>query len=603
MGKFKALVIKEDGLMLPKGHISAVLSPRQEPSEYERSPQSPWQIVLLDKDPRPRLEQKNDLLGRSRFTKEKKHLFLDGDIKTKKRKDIKKEKSGKRHPHPPLQTGSLIWDYGVGRTYSTPQAAFDACLAYWGAGEIDSNQIIRGYGNMDINEPSDVVVRVHSLLVNNLEDKWLIFDADGSSVVRWISGPCGLMGAVGGVEQPVNGVKIEGIEINVNWSDGIAIACQDPTGSISAVDAWRIDKCKLQHTKVEDPYLSLGVMLLGCLRPSISKSRIIDFNDGFPTCLGLPLTDSSTLMTLKSSIVDVGESAIFLGSNPGSFQLVVAVNSLLKGKYGVRLYNGSALNYRQNCVVQATDYIKFAPSSGLYLLIDGESDGNLYQYGTNFGLFKEGEINLAQQRSIYICDAHSLDNIDPMIGPDYVPDDESPVWKAGVAFCYDDIEDRIISRNVVDIGPFQYTLANPYDPGACGYCSIQDVHDATGVSFEDLGCADLPTLDAMLCNWIHDVSDIIDEYCETSWVIGSHPGGVKRVAISMMADLVAIAVQRRKSPFVTLSDFQVKLVQDDLLNEESKKTLNLYKRPEATLGKQYLGFGSGSIDPLEDDDA
>ena len=49
-----------------------------------------------------------------------------------------------------------IWDYGFGRTYATPQAAFDACqLANGGAvpAAFTENEYIRGYGTASYGGP------------------------------------------------------------------------------------------------------------------------------------------------------------------------------------------------------------------------------------------------------------------------------------------------------------------------------------------------------------------------------------------------------------------------------------------------------------------
>lgn len=125
------------------------------------------------------------------------------------------------------------------------------------------------------------------------------------------------------------------------------------------------------------------------------------------------------------------------------------------------------------------------------------------------------------------------------------------------------------------------TLATPFEvlaaPEDYGYCTLDDVKQATGVKYTDLGLETEVSLNSILGTWITQITDIINQYCQTAWNIDAQPAGVTRAAISMMSNIVGVAIQRRKATFVRINDFAIKLVMDAVLTTEIKDMLHPYK--------------------------
>lgn len=593
--------------MLPKGHISVILGPRQTPSEYERSPQSPWEIIEVESVPAPVNDPfALDRLGKQLPAIKKVPMFRKKEFKLMDKSDLKKEKPGKdrkakKHPFPPsLKRGSIIWDYGATATYLTAQAAFDAALLYWGTDVIDSNQFIRGQaGNYDTPFLWVPMVNFKELKTDGRAGHFLIFDAEDGAEVNWRTAYYGAIGAntSGGLEDAVQHVRFEGL--NLFLDAGInGILSQVNSGTPDLIERMEFIDMKIERASYGG---GIALTLPGVLQPLVDRCRLLKFTYGGPLGLGLN-NESNIFITIRSSIIDAQESAIFFDNASGYIQGGIFAASLFKGKYGI-YYAGSTQTiwHKTNCIFKATDYGVYLPNIPGFSALDTESDGNFYDCGLSPYADKNGPISLEEARTIlFSIEDHSLEG-DLTLDDDYkaTPYPDSPVYRNGVVIGYQDIDKQLISKTLIDIGPYQVTKGYPYNPQLCGYCSPQDVISATGVEPTDLDQTTANDLDGLLCQWIADVSSIIDGYCETSWNIGSQPSGVTRVAISMMSDLVAMAVQRRKSPFVQLGEFTVKQVQDDLLSQSHKDILDLFRRKRDT--ETEFGMGVLVIEDLENE--
>lgn len=620
----KLLVIKDKDYALPKGHITQVLTGA--PSEYELSKDSPWRLVEVPSLPVPAIDET---------------LVVDGnDLKRKKIKDhiVHRKDIKKRHPHPPgLVKASIVWDYGPGRTYSTPQSAFDACQLFWGMTPIDSNQYIRGWSGTYVDRivgTPHCVLQIKGLLTNGAGGHYLIIDAnEGEEVIfaigNSIANSFGICGGNASIsEQPCHDVIIRGIRIEAGslTIGGIASSYAATSAGSQRVENWSIEDCDIiAKANLFTASYCAAITMAGVRHGQVHRCRITPDVEGYNHFMRYGVTDCATNWSLASPsnyaaglivtncLIRAGHYPVLLNSNnnlsdPATRYLQLVHNTLESGSQLSGVYKKDAVSIlisalNNLAILGAGGTVFNGPNTDITSLF-GALDGNLY-WGGNYARDKNQYWSMEYFQNSIRQELHSKfydDPVNPLGLEAYIPLPSSPAVGLGVIPGYTDIEGNLLSRGAVDAGAYQVTEVSSYNPGTCGYCAIADVKDSTGVTYEDLELASEQDLDSLLCEWIKDVSSIIDRYCETSWDIGLQPPAIRRVATTMMADLVALAVQRRKSPFITLNNFSVKMVQDDLLTEDNKEVLLQYKKPEATLGKQYLGFGSGPVDS-EDEDA
>jgi len=145
--------------------------------------------------------------------------------------------------------------------------------------------------------------------------------------------------------------------------------------------------------------------------------------------------------------------------------------------------------------------------------------------------------------------------------------------------------------------PFMATAFEIIGEEDYGYCLVSEVIEATGVEPAQFDLETAGELATLLGSWIQQASSIINSYCRTTWAIGTQPAGIRRAALMMVAEIVAVAIQRRKSPFVQVNNFTVKQVEDSLLTSEVTKLLDLYRSGVAAAATLFgMGVSAASRD-------
>lgn len=110
------------------------------------------------------------------------------------------------------------------------------------------------------------------------------------------------------------------------------------------------------------------------------------------------------------------------------------------------------------------------------------------------------------------------------------------------------------------------------------YTTAANIKLATGVYYGEFEeTTNASELDAVLDSWIEEIEDVIDEYCSRTWIGGTVPKGITRAATMMTSQVVALARQRRSQAVIKVGDFEVKLVEPEILTDEVKEILDLFR--------------------------
>lgn len=127
------------------------------------------------------------------------------------------------------------------------------------------------------------------------------------------------------------------------------------------------------------------------------------------------------------------------------------------------------------------------------------------------------------------------------------------------------------------------------------YGSQADVITRTGVEPKDLGTTDQAALEALLGGWLEEAKSLIDAECKRDFdaevaagTIPAVPKGVASIAVRLVANMVAVSLQRRSSPIVQLGSFNVQISSDDVFTDALKADLRPYKK-RSRLGLYVVG--------------
>ena len=169
----------------------------------------------------------------------------------------------------------------------------------------------------------------------------------------------------------------------------------------------------------------------------------------------------------------------------------------------------------------------------------------------------------------------------PLLNADYTLQFDSPCIKKGSYIGGVDLNGNARAYGV-DIGAIQTSYLRQ------GYCTAEDVIAYSGVTPADLQQSDMTALKNLLNGWIAETTGIIDKYVNQSWQIGSEPQEISNACFRMVANMVGLAIQRRKSPVVQTGEFNVKLVQDQVMSDDVKELLKQHRKS----GSPLLAIGS-----------
>jgi hypothetical protein len=117
------------------------------------------------------------------------------------------------------------------------------------------------------------------------------------------------------------------------------------------------------------------------------------------------------------------------------------------------------------------------------------------------------------------------------------------------------------------------------------YGSQADVIEITGVKPEDVEQVDQAALETLLGKWLERAKSLVDAETRRDFdaevaaeTIPAVPAGVVDVAVRLVANMVAVSLQRRKSPLVQMGTFDVQISSDDVFSEALKKDLKPYRK-------------------------
>lgn len=494
--KWKLLVIDRDDVFLPKGFVSAILSPDVIPSEYERIG-GLWKIVEVDDRPYPiPKSDRPDFTDRSVITgpdipppPEKNLIYESGRIihKTETAQELVDTWAASNPSVKPLpipdhldRSHSVIWDYGPGRTYSTPQAAYDGLFASVGATPFAQKHFIRGwsgtYGVVGSN-----VLFFNPIVGPGSRENILICDVESGETVIWDGEAAGTI-LDGNAVSHVNILDI----VLGNATYGLAPI---PWGNNRSCDDWRIIRCEsdgamgsisapiagydVREFTVIDCYVHdtaaggagvitgrhnshagdiFGIQIKGCR---------LEANFGIFAASELSLSIyNNTIRAIQSCLQD----------NGGNDALVATIlNNIFYGETGTAcdcVHTGATVSI--NVRMLSSDGNCYFP---------GDSGGN--PFVTN-GLTYT---TLAEVQAAYGLEAHSIE-ADPLLNADMSIPAGSPCAETGVANSYAGYNGKVRGPQCIDIGAFQLT-----SPG-----SAIDIQPPSFDAIENDGDGDAVTL-------------------------------------------------------------------------------------------------------------
>lgn len=133
-----------------------------------------------------------------------------------------------------------------------------------------------------------------------------------------------------------------------------------------------------------------------------------------------------------------------------------------------------------------------------------------------------------------------------------------------------------------------------------GYCGINEVKDYSGVNYDDLDLENENELDQIISTWIAEATDYIDNYTGISFEEPDIPKSVANVCKRITSNMVVMAVERRKNPLVQIGDFNVQMLEDDLVSDDMKEWLDKIIKQFAKDGTDAENlFGSVVVLPEE----
>jgi hypothetical protein len=459
------LVIDRNDLYLPKGWITAIVPIEHEFSDYERT-SGIWKIIDVPDRPYPIPELSGivDSDGISIVTAPDSLFMIEnGNLveKTETTQEIIDIQALKK-PEPLAipdhldRSQSVIWDYGPGRTYSTPQAAYDALYTSIGVSNFTQTHYIRGWSGT-YGLTGSYVLYFNPAVVPGSRTNILVCDAEAGETVIWDGQGAAAILFGNSVEH----VTIEGIKLGnatygiypVTWNANVA------------VEDWEIHNCEGDGTigPTGSPFACYGItdlLICDCYchdlaatgagalvgrKPNRTESFDVKFgNNRFQGDYGIfmasPYTTCIFGNTIKASVECLADKMGIKGS------LGFIVDNIFYGESG-----------------SACDCIN-ADTINSWQMMWLNADGNCYYPGDSGGsvmvLANTIYTTLAQLQAGLGKDVHSIES-DPLLNSDLSIPAGSPCVTAGVCTPYDGYNRVIRGALSVDIGAFQYTDSAP----------------------------------------------------------------------------------------------------------------------------------------------
>ncbi len=104
------------------------------------------------------------------------------------------------------------------------------------------------------------------------------------------------------------------------------------------------------------------------------------------------------------------------------------------------------------------------------------------------------------------------------------------------------------------------------------YGTYKMVKAATGVKPEDLSLNTEEELQHVIESWLLEAKDYIDRNRRRSFDEDTPPM-IENIAVRIVANMIGIATQRRTSPIIQTGDFNVQLVEDEVITQSIRSDL------------------------------
>lgn len=450
------LVIDRDDCFLPRGWVSAILPGQMEPSEYERSG-GLWKAVSLPDDrisPLP-AEAASVSLSLAGMKYEDGKLL---QIESRRECMVSHLAAGAGSLRPVNgpdaldRSHSTVWDYGPGRTYSTPQAAQDALIAQEGSDPFSEVHYIRGFSGTYTQGPSGAVLAITTvspsarfpLVVDVESGEQVVFDGQAGSAclggsevshVR-VFGLKFVQALFGVVLADIGGQAASDWWVKNCAADGSGASMHVGVLVFKAVDL-RIVFCDLHNLLYHGAGSYPGLPADSPVRVAVSGCRITSSSHGiWNNAEACYLLFNNTLQAASSGLKHEGESPLILAG---------MVNNVFHA-------GGAGFDCIRTQDLAAGD---------LRVL---HSNGNCFHPGANGSVAELNGLSLDLDgwREYFGQDENSI-CADPLLDNDLVPSRQSPCRGAGVVFCRTGMSGKTRTASV-DMGFEQVTEA--FVPGA-----------------------------------------------------------------------------------------------------------------------------------------
>jgi hypothetical protein len=422
------LVVARDDSFLPPGWVSAVLPGNAEPTAYERSGRL-FRVIPVPDGPvfRKRAAGQAPLLAARALLYEGgevKEIVSPAELIANRIRSQRSALKTLMGPEGLDRSHSTIWDYGPGRTYSTPQAAFDALVAQVGADPFNEVHYIRGFAGTYGQGPSGCVLFLTT--VNPSARFPLVIDAQDNEQARFDgeTGGCCLMGS------GVSHVRVRDLKFDRAYL-GIA-----PSGGVTVARDWLVQRCEFGGP---DSQMHIGVSVFKADDLRVLHCEFSNLNShGVGGVAGYEDTDP-TRAEISGCRIQSATQGIW---NNGNVSYVLVNNTIVADNYGFTHSspNPMILAGMINNVFAANDlgficvYARQLQQEDLRVL---HSDGNCFHPGSGgmVASLPGAGLDLEAWRAWFGGDQNSIE-ADPLLDDDLAPQAGSPCLSAGV--CWDD---------------------------------------------------------------------------------------------------------------------------------------------------------------------
>jgi len=123
------------------------------------------------------------------------------------------------------------------------------------------------------------------------------------------------------------------------------------------------------------------------------------------------------------------------------------------------------------------------------------------------------------------------------------------------------------------------------------YGTSAELRNGTGVEAQDLTSGDEVALEGLLDRWLAEATEYVDAYLEKTYDPAVVPVGIKGITLRIASNMVMVALQRRNTPIIQVSDFNFQLVKDEVMTKSIREDLELFKSADEGKRRSPLAIG------------